>query len=306
MSTMDRREFIRKTAAVVGTTLAAPALGSDKACPPAATRPAARKVLRAADTVTLGKTRIKTSRLAIGIGTRGGWEQYLRGKDAMVKLLRYGFDQGLRWWDTAIAYRTHPYIQAALKEVKRDELTITSKTRAKDAAGVRADIERLRKDLNTDYVDVLLLHCMKDADWPEKMKGAMDALSEARQKGRVRAVGCSYHAVPALQAAADEPWAEVNLARINPFAVTMDVKKPENVPLVEKALQVISQRGRVVYGMKVLGEGGLKGNQIDESLRFVLNKPYVSAFTIGFSHDNQIDDIIQRIDRIRAATTPKA
>ena len=61
MSTMDRREFMRKTAAAVGTTLGAQVLACtkvEKGPSAVATRPAAGKVLRATDVVTLGKTGI--------------------------------------------------------------------------------------------------------------------------------------------------------------------------------------------------------------------------------------------------------
>ena len=302
MSTMDRREFIRKTTAAVATALGTPVLGADKvqvAAPPA-TRPVAKKLLRAGDTVTLAKTKIKTSRLAIGTGTLGGREQRDVGIEGMIKLFRHGLDQGVRWWESAEMYRTHPHVAAALKEVKRDRVVITTKTRSQDAAGVRKDIEDFRKELGSDYIDIVLLHGMRDHDWREKMKGPMDALSEAKDKGLIRAVGCSYHTLSALQAGADEPWTEVNLVRINPFALRMDVEKIQELPKVEKVLQTMHQRGKAAYGMKILAQGDLKGDRIDKSLRFVLARPYVSAFTIGFSRNEQIDDIIRRIDRIRA------
>ncbi len=303
MSTMDRREFMRKAAAAAGAALGAQVLGcrSTGTGPSLVTTgPAAGKPLRATDTVTLGRTGIEPSRLAIGTGTIGGREQRELGIEGMVKLFRHGLDQGVRWWDTAGMYGTHPHVRAALRDIKRDQVVITSKTRSKDAAGVRKDLEEFRKELDTDYIDILLLHCMTEPDWPGKMKGPMDVLSEARDKGWVRAVGCSFHNLGALQAAADEPWIEVALARFNPFAVRMDVSKTEQVPRVAEALQTMHQRGKAVYGMKILGQGDIKDDRIDESLQFVLGKPCVSGFTIGFGSGDQIDDIIRRIDRIRA------
>jgi predicted aldo/keto reductase-like oxidoreductase len=155
--------------------------------------------------------------------------------------------------------------------------------------------------MNTDYVDVVLLHCMEDAEWPSKMKGPMDALSEAKARGHVRAVGCSCHTFGALQAAANEPWVEVDLARINPFAVKMDVQAPADVPKIVETLELMKQRGKAVYGMKILGEGAFKGDQIETSLRFALSQPYLSGFTIGFGSKQQLDDLIRRVDRIAAA-----
>jgi aryl-alcohol dehydrogenase-like predicted oxidoreductase len=300
VDTMNRRDFLSRTAAVVGASITGPALAASPAARPAATRPAGQAVLRATDQIVLGRTGIKASRLAIGTGTFSGDEQRGAGEQVMIRLFRSALDEGIRWWDAAGMYRSHPYIGRALKEIKRDQVTLTSKTQAKDAAGIRRDVDNFRKELGTDYIDIVLLHCMTDPHWPTKMRGAMDALSEAKDKGWVRAVGCSCHSFGALKAAADEPWVEVDLARTNPFAVLMDVEQAGEVSKVDEVLKRMHERGKVVYGMKILGEGRLKGDRIDASLRSVLSKSYISGFTIGFSAKDQIDDIVRRIERIGA------
>jgi aryl-alcohol dehydrogenase-like predicted oxidoreductase len=302
MDSMNRRDFLtRTTTAAVGLSLGARVLAD----PAAQTRPSAGKApLKAADQVVLAKTGIKTSRLSIGTGTKGGSEQKQQGVEGMVKLFRSALDEGVRWWDVADMYKSHPYVKAALKEVKRDQVTITSKTWCREKTGNEArdkvveDVKRFRDEMGTDYIDIVLLHCMEDPAWPTKLRPAMDALSEMKQKGWVRAVGCSCHSFEALKAAADEPWVEVDLARINPFATLMDVKKAEEVSRVEAVLKTMHERGKAVYGMKILGEGQFKGERIEESLRFALSKPYLSGFTIGFSKPEQITDIARRIDRL--------
>jgi aryl-alcohol dehydrogenase-like predicted oxidoreductase len=300
MDLLNRRDFLSRTAAAVGASILVGPPAVSRAASPPATRPASGSILRATDQILLGKTGIKASRLSIGTGTNGGREQRSAGAPAMIKLLRGALDDGIRWWDAADSYKSHPYVALALKEVKREQVTLTTKTWSKTPDRVRADIERFRKELGTDYLDIVLLHCMTDSDWPRKLRGAMDALSEAKEKGWVRAVGCSCHTFGALKAAADEPWVEVDLARINPFATLMDVERPAEVSKVEEVLKTMHERGKAVYGMKILGEGRLKGDQIDKSLAFVLNKPYISGFTIGFSDKSQIDDVARRIERIRA------
>ncbi len=302
MSRISRRDFLGGSVAALG---AVSGLGtawgaatrpfSPESAP--ASRPASG-ILRACDTVTLAKTGIQPSRLALGTGTRSGTEQRSIGVDGLVRLMRHSLDQGIRWWDTADMYQTHAYLRPALKQIKRDEVVITSKTQSKDAAGVRADIERFRKELDTDYLDIVLLHCMTDGKWPEKMRGAMDALSEAKQKGYVRAVGCSCHTFEALKAAADEPWVEVDLARVNPMGQIMDLPGVEGVPKVIQTLETMQRRGKAVYGMKIMAEGAFKGDKIDRSLQFALSRTFLSGFTIGFSSTQQVDDVIRRIDRL--------
>jgi len=297
MEKMRRRDLLGGTAATVGA-MALRALGAETRPAAIATRPAGR--LRAGDTVVLGKTGIKASRLAIGTGTVSGREQAGLGIDVLARLLRYGLDEhNIRWWETADAYKTHPHIAAALKQVKRDQIVVTTKTQAKDYAGAQADIERFRRELGTDYIDIVLVHCMMDPEWPAKLRGAMDALSEAKARGWVRAVGCSCHTLGALTAAANEPWVDVDLARLNPWAVEMDVKRAEEIWKVEEQLKKMHQRGKGVYCMKILGAGTFKPESFDASLRLVLSKPYSSGFTIGFSKSTQIDDIAGRIERIR-------
>lgn len=302
MDSMNRRDFLTRTTTVaVGLSLGARVLAD----PAVQTRPSAGKApLKAADQVVLAKTGIKTSRLSIGTGTKGGSEQKQQGVEGMVKLFRSALDEGVRWWDVADMYKSHPYVKAALKEIKRDQVTITSKTWCREKTGNEArdkvveDVKRFRDEMGTDYIDIVLLHCMEDPAWPTKLRPAMDALSEMKEKGWVRAVGCSCHSFEALKAAADEPWVEVDLARINPFATLMDVKKAEEVSRVEAVLKTMHERGKAVYGMKILGEGQFKGERIEESLRFALSKPYLSGFTIGFSKPEQITDIARRIDRL--------
>lgn len=299
MNTIHRREFLGKAAGVMGVALAPGVFGAQTTVPPASRPTSAPSKLKASDVVTLGRTGIKASRLAIGTGTESGAEQRRLGIGGLVRLFRHGFDQGVRWWDVADSYKTHPHVGAALKEMRRDEVTITSKTSAKDSEGVKADIERFRREMGTDYIDIVLLHCMMDGNWPEKLKGAMDALSEAKQKGHVRAVGCSCHTYDALEAAADSDWVDVDLARINPYAAVMDVDKTEEVPQVQQALRRMHQRGKAVYGMKILGAGTFRGDRIEQSVRFILQQRFVSGFVIGFSKTDHIDDIVRRIERVQ-------
>lgn len=306
MDTMDRRTFMAHAAQAVGAGLVVPLTAS--AAEVAATQPTAatgctatrpaNSVLRASDTLTLTKARIQTSRLAIGTGTQSNGQSKL-GEKAFIKLLRHGLDQGIRWWDTAEMYQIHPLVRPALKEIPRDKVVITSKSMARSAQEMREALERCRQTVGTDYIDIFLVHCMVDADWPTKMRGQMDVLSEAKSKGWVRAVGCSCHSLEALEAAAKEPWVDVTLARFNPYAVNMDVGSEGEVPKIVEVLRTMQANGKSIYGMKILGEGKLQGDRIDSSLKFALTHPFINGFVIGFKTPEEIDDIAARIERLR-------
>src|SRR5579872_5550325 len=195
---MRRREFLVRSASGLG----AAWLSSSSILNALAQQTLAQK-FSASDTVALGSTGIHTSRLAMGTGTVGSGHhshQTALGVKGLSDLLLNGYDQGLRFFDAADSYGSHPHVAEALKHVKRDQVTVLSKSWARDPATMRADLDRFRKELGTDYLDICLMHCLTEADWTERYKGVMDVLSEAKQKGIIRAHGCSCHSIGALRA----------------------------------------------------------------------------------------------------------
>src|SRR6266550_5901328 len=282
---MKRREFIVGAAYGVG----AAWLGANGF---AAALP---RKFSAADTVTIGKTGIKTSRLAIGTGTVGVGHhshQTSLGVKGLSELLLNGYDHGLRFFDAADSYGSHPHVAEALKHIPRDKVTVLTKTWARDAAGTRADLDRFRKELGTDYIDVCLMHCLTEGDWTEKFKGTMDVLSEAKEKGIIRAHGCSCHSIEALRAAAKSPWVEVDLVRINPIGSHMDA----DPATVVGVLREMKAAGKGVIGMKILGQGDMRDRQ-DEALKYALSLDVLDAFTIGAESTAEQEDLIRRIGR---------
>ena len=286
---MKRREFLHRTACAAG----AAWLDSSAFPRRAFALPALSRKFSAADTVTLGKTGIQTSRLAMGTGTVGVGHhshQTALGLKGLSDLLLNGYDQGLRFFDSADSYGSHPHVAEALKHVPRDKVTVLTKTWARDAASARADLDRFRRELGTDYIDICLMHCLTEADWTERYKGVMDVLSEAKQKGILRAHGCSCHSIEALRTATKSPWVEVHLVRINPVGAYMD-SDPDTVVSV---LREMRAAGKGIIGMKILGQGELRNRQ-DEALRFALSLNLLDAFTIGAESKSEQEDLIRRI-----------
>ena len=285
---MKRREFIRTSAYGVGAAWLSTNLSRRAWAAPELT-----KKFAAHDTVTLGRTGIQTSRLAMGTGTVGvGHHSHQTdlGVKSLSEMLLNGYDHGLRFFDSADSYGSHPHVAEALKHVPRNKVTVLTKSWARDPAGMRADLDRFRKELGTDYIDVFLMHCLTEGDWTERYKGAMDVLSEAKQKGVIRAHGCSCHSIEALRAAATSPWVEVDLARINPIGSHMDAD-PTTVLSVLKQMKA---SGKAVVGMKILGQGDLRNRQ-DEAIKYALGLGILDAFTIGAENRSEQEDLIKRI-----------
>jgi aryl-alcohol dehydrogenase-like predicted oxidoreductase len=118
----------------------------------------------------------------------------------------------------------------------------------------------------------------------------MDVLSEAKQKGIIRAHGCSCHSIEALRAAAKSPWVEVDLVRINPIGSHMDAD-PESVVSVVREMRAA---GKGIVGMKILGQGDMRNKQ-DEAIRYALGLGVLDAFTIGAESINEQTDLMKRI-----------
>ena len=255
--------------------------------------PTLTRKFTASDAVTLGRTGIKTSLLAMGTGTVGvGHHSHQTdlGVGGLSKLLLNGYDNGLRFFDSADSYGSHPHVAEALKHVDRSKVTVLSKSWARDADGMRADLERFRRELNTEYIDVFLLHCLTEADWTTRYRPVMDVLEEAKHKGIIRAHGCSCHSIEALRAAAKSPWVDVDLVRINPIGSHMDAD-PETVISVLKEMK---SAGKGIIGMKILGQGDLRNRQ-DEALRYALGLSLLDAFTIGAESIAEQTDLLRRI-----------
>jgi len=310
---MKRREFLRRSAYGAGAALVGSAglgaAGLAAAAPELAWRgfgasgletrmaalPKLDKKMEASDTVTLGKTGIRTSRLAMGTGTVGvGHHSHQTdlGVAGLSALLQNGYDNGLRFFDSADSYGSHPHVADALKHVPRDKVTVMTKTWSRDAAGVRADLDRFRKELGTDYLDIVLMHCVTEGDWTTQFEAARDVLSEAKQKGIIRTHGCSCHSIEALRAAAKSPWVEVDLVRMNPIGSHMDAD-PETVAAVIREMRAA---GKGIIGMKILGQGDMRNRQ-DDALKYALSMGLLDAFTIGAENKVEQMDLIARIGR---------
>ena len=283
---MKRRDFLRCGSAAAGTAL----LGLQRF--PHHLYASTKRT--AQDLVTLGKTGIQVTRLAQGTGTNGvnkSSNQIRKmGDQGLSELLVRGVDNGVHFWDLADQYGSHPHARRALDTVSRDKVVILTKTHASTEKEMWADLDRFRSELGTDRLDIVLLHCMMTADWPEKKAGGMHVLSEAKQKGIIRAHGVSCHDLGAMKTAAASDWVDVDLARLNPAGMQMDA----DPATIVSVLRTMKQKGKGVIGMKILGAGGLR-TRADEALQYALAQDVLDCFTIGCESPQEFQDLLTRI-----------
>jgi len=261
------------------------------------------------ETVPLGKTKMNWTRFCLGTGMSGGNRQsnHTRmGKEKFETLINGAYDRGVRVFDLADLYGTHPFLIPALKTIPRDKYSVITKIWFRPG-GIpepeRPDadvvVERFLKEIKTDYLDLVLLHCVTADKWNEDLRKQMDLLAKMKDKGLIRAHGVSCHSLGALKTAAAEPWVDSVHARINPDGISMD-DKPENVIPV---LKQIHAAGKGVVGMKIAGEGKYRNNEEkkNESARFVLGLGCVDILNIGFEKQEEIDDFADRVKKVPKA-----
>ncbi|HEX8338143.1 MAG TPA: aldo/keto reductase, partial [Pyrinomonadaceae bacterium] len=247
------------------------------------------------DRVSLGKSGLKVSLVGIGtgsIGHAGRSNQTRLGQPAFTKLMRHALDRGVNFFDLADSYGTHPYFREAMRGVERTRYVVQTKTGSRDAREAAADVERFLRELGTDYLDSLIIHCVTEPDWTTRYRGVMDVLSEARRQGKVRAVGVTCHSFEALEAAAASRWVELNQVRWNPRAAHMDA----GVDKARALFRGMRGRGQGMVGMKVVGQGDIvRGRPAltpAECFRFQIESGVVDAFVVGCESTEQIDELL--------------
>ncbi len=293
MTQVSRRDFLKATAAAAGSVAAG--------CSSVSLQAARRS---ATDWVTLGNSGIKVTRLAFGTGTFGGKIQRELGQEQFTRLVRHAYDRGIRFFETADAYRGMPgMLAAALKGLPRDSYKLMTKYRLRSSEDPKVTIDRLRKDLDSEYVDILLLHCVRTAGWPEEHKRLRDEFNEAKEKRIILAHGASCHGLLPLRAFPGTRWLDVALLRINHDGTRMDTlqggegAEKGDVNEVISRIREVRAQGTGVIGMKIMGEGRFTSPEDrDSSLKFVMKLGTVDAITIGYKSPAEIDEAIERID----------
>ena len=256
--------------------------------------------------ITLGKTGIKSTLLGMGTGFSGNNRSSNITRAGVAEtLIRQAYEKGIRFFDCADSYGTHPFTAAALKGIQRDSYTLSSKMWVSQGGIPEAErpdadvvIDRFRKELNTDYLDLVQLHCMTDRLWTDKQKKQMDILETLKAKKIIRAHGVSVHSLEAMEAAADSPWVDVIHVRVNPYGAAMDKSDPSLViPVIEK----LHKSGKGVIGMKLIGNGNFRDDseKIDASLKYVLGLGTVDMIIVGFEKPEQIDNYIGRVRNVK-------
>lgn len=277
----------------------------------------------------LGKTGINVSKIGFGTGTTGFSGINLHSSmpvEELSALLLYAYELGVNLWDTAYTYETYPHLRKALDSIKRDSIVISSKTDKSSYKDALAEVENSLRLLQTDYIDIFLLHGVRNAFDFRVRRGALKALIEAKKKGLVRAIGFSSHGIGALEAALHMKELDVVMARLNFSGDYMDsyqeniISNLMSIPIAKKAARVfipksfmpsisklveppkpseilrtkirdilrnLHESGKGIIGIKLFGAGKLK-SEPDQAISFAKTLSFVDSFVIGMAKRSEV------------------
>jgi aryl-alcohol dehydrogenase-like predicted oxidoreductase len=284
-----RREFLK-------TGLAAGALAVTGSLPLRAERQTAT------DWVTLGKSEVKVTRLAFGTGSFSGRVQRDLGQEGFTRLVRYAYDRGIRFFETAESYGDmHRMLGVALKGIPRDSYRIMSKVTTREGVNPQDKIDELRKLANTEYFDVMLLHWQHSATWPSDTSRWQDGILEAESKKAVVSHGASVHGLPALRQMPGNKWLDVAMIRMNHKGTRMDAEDFNtdglgNVSEVVTHVKQVRKDGMGVISMKLVGEGTFDRVDRQAAMRFAFRNAGVDCVTVGYKNTGEIDEAIENLN----------
>ncbi len=257
----------------------------------------------ATDWVTLGKSGVKVTRLAFGTGTYSGRAQRELGQEQFTKLVRYAYDRGIRFFETAESYgEMHKMLGVALQGIPRDSYRLMSKVTTHEGVNPQEKIDELRKLANTEYFDVLLLHWQHTATWPKDTGRWQDGLLEAQSKKLVVGRGASVHGLPALRQVPDNQFLEIAMIRMNHNGTKMDAEDyntngPGNVSEVVSHVKQVRANGMGVISMKLVGEGAFTTRADRQAaMRFAFRNAGVDSVTVGYKNTAEIDEAIENLN----------
>lgn len=290
MSPFTRRDFLK-------TSLAAGTVASVGTLPlHAATR-------TATDLVTLGRSGQQVTRLAFGTGSNNGEIQAALGQQEFTRVVRHAYDRGIRFFETAEAYVTPAMLGTALKGYPRESYQLMSKVTTDRGADPRQRLDAMRRESQTDYFDIMLLHWQHTADWVSETKRWQDGILEAQASKSIRTRGASVHGLPALRQMPGNDWLQVAMIRMNHKGTRMDGptyqdgNNPGNVAEVVEHVRKVKQQGMGVISMKLVGAGDFTGREDRQAaMRFAFGKAGVDAVTVGFKSTQEVDEAIDNLN----------
>lgn len=230
----------------------------------------------------LGKTGLKVSRLCFGSLTISPLQANLPIKEGAA-VLETAFDYGVNIVDTAELYNNYPYLKEAVKN-RRSKVIISTKSYAYSKETAEKSLKKALEEIGTDYIDIFSLHEQESEHTIRGHYEAIEFLIKAKEKGIIRAIGISTHAVAAVKASLKYPEIEVVHPIINIAGLGIIDGTREDML---EAIDAAAKAGKGIYAMKALGGGNLI-KSAGECFDFVLNNKNINSVAVGMQSKAEV------------------
>ena len=227
---------------------------------------------------TLGKTGFKISRICFGTLTIGPLQKNYSITQG-VEILKQAAENGINFFDSAELYETYPYLNGLLKAVKTPVI-IATKSYAYTFEGMMDSIEKARREIGRDYIDIFLMHEQESALTIKGHDLAWEALLTAKEMGIVKAIGISTHHVQGVSAAKNLTGIDVIHPLINYKGLGI---VDGTVEEMLKEIKSARDQGIGIYAMKALGGGNLSSNYL-EALQYVFAIKELDSVALGMQN----------------------
>jgi len=228
-------------------------------------------------TRVLGKTNEEVSILGLG-----GYHIGKLEKNRSIKLIRRAIDEGITFMDNAWCYhngQSEKLMGEALKNGYREKVFLMTKNHGRTKKLFKKQLDESLQRLNTDYIDLLQLHEIINFGVPEKInnEGVLDAVLEAKKKGKIRFIGFTGHRYPSLHQEMldlDFDWDTVQMP--------VNVLDYHYRSFQNQILPQAKEKNMGIIGMKSLAAGRIfKTNiSVQDAIRYSLSLP-ISTLVSG-------------------------
>jgi len=258
--------------------------------------------MRRVPLVRLGQTGLEVSKLGFGEFDFGDKDPYHLGPKEGWRILTESLKLGINFWDSTDDYGTHPLGTHAIRLLPRKDVVISYKTNAKDGMEASRSLDSYLRELGTDYVDILLLHCVQ-SDWKGYPK-MLKELGRIKDTGLAKAIGLSTHSVKVVRQASQMEEVDVILTICcKASAAVIDKYIPIEDGTIKEmydAIKLAHENRKGTIAMKTLG-GRVKGpapaliKNYRSSISSIAELDFVDAIFIGMSNLEEVKKNIEAV-----------
>ena len=236
--------------------------------------------------VSFGKTGLMTSHVGLG-----GIPIQRVDLKSVTALMDAAEQAGIHYIDTARAYTVSEEFLGKALEGRRDHFILASKSMARTKEAMAADIETSLKNLRTSWIDLYQIHnpTLSQLETVLAPGGALEALVEARQQGKIRHIGLTAHSIDVFARGIELPWVE-------------SIMFPYNIVETqgEKWIHRCREKGIAFIAMKPLAGGAIEDAEL--AMRFVCANPDVTVVIPGMFAPEEVVQNVASASRTEEIT----